>query len=95
MSFAFKDVALISPKYNLAEVGYPLFEYPFPNTISYLSKLGKTKSLGMHSTFGILNDNTEGIINLYRNVIEMKKSKEYVGRRTENQTVSIEAEDEF
>ena len=27
--------------------------------------------------------------------IEMKKSKEYIGRRTENQTVSIEAEDEF
>ena len=25
----------------------------------------------------------------------MKKSKEYIGRRTENQTVSIEAEDEF
>ena len=37
----------------------------------------------------------EGIINLYRNVIEMKKSKEYIGRRTENQTVSIEVEDEF
>jgi hypothetical protein len=56
--FAFKDVALIPPKYNLVEVGYPLFKYPFPNTISYLSNLGKTKSLGMHSTFGILNDNT-------------------------------------
>ncbi|KAG6773677.1 hypothetical protein POTOM_020990 [Populus tomentosa] len=43
----------------------------------------------------ILDDETDGIINLYRNVIEMKKSKEYIGRRTENQTLSIEAEDEF
>jgi hypothetical protein len=55
---AFKDAAFISRKYNLVEVGYPLFKYPSPNTISYLSKLGKTKSLGMRSTFGIFNDNT-------------------------------------
>ncbi|KAF9667004.1 hypothetical protein SADUNF_Sadunf16G0287800 [Salix dunnii] len=48
------DAALMLFKYNLGEVVCAVFEYPFPNTISYLSNLGKTKSLGMHSTLGIL-----------------------------------------
>ena len=61
-------MALVSPKYNLVEVGYPFAEYPFPNIISYLSNLGKTKSSGMHLSFGIFTDNTTKLDNEFSSV---------------------------
>ena len=53
--------------------------FPFPANSNYPLILWPPSSLLME-------------LSIY---IEMKKSKEYIGRRTENQSVSIEAEDEF
>nr|XP_034888155.1 UPF0481 protein At3g47200-like [Populus alba] len=62
---------------------------------STFADLSESRDSIFHPPYKKIHVRLEGIINLYRNVIEMKKSKEYIGRRTENQTVSIEAEDEF